>query len=162
MLQFNQETQDQMYAIGSPPILITQNFKYLGCWMSNLFKDFEVRRALSRSACNKLLKVQKSKHCHNIRICIFLVLVKSVLLYGSKIQIIDRSFGKRLDGCYTRMLLTAFDIHWSAKLKNKHLKKKLILLSKKIAFRRIKIAGHCLCYPVEIASKLILQQPSTG
>lgn len=117
MLQFNQETQDQMYAIGSPSIIITQNFKYLGCWMSNLFKDFEVRRALSRSACNKLLKVQKSKHCHNIRICIFLVLVKSVLLYGSKIQIIDRSFGKRLDGCYTRMLLTAFDIHWSAKLK---------------------------------------------
>lgn len=57
MLQFNQETQDQIYALGSPPIIIIQYFKYLGCWMSNLFKDFEVRRALTWSAWNKLLKV---------------------------------------------------------------------------------------------------------
>lgn len=58
------------------------------------------------------------------------------------------------------MLRTALNIDRSSKPTNEHFYGKLISDSK-TAFRRINLSGHCLCHREEIASKLVLWQPST-
>ena len=93
---------------------------------------------------------------------LFFVTVESVLLYGFETWTIDGVFAKRLDGCYTRMLRTVFNIHWSEKVTNKDLYGDIIPVTHKVARRRMKLAGHLVRHPEEVASCLILWQPSTG
>lgn len=143
----------KMYALDSTPIKIIHNFKYFGSLMSDSFKDFEVRTSLVWSVCNKLSKVWKSKLNCNI----FLATVESVFLYRSESWTADKTFCQKLDGCYTRMLQTVL-----VKLVNEQLYEKLIPVTKKIAFRRMKHVRHCLCNLKEIASKLFLWLSSTG
>ena len=61
---------------------------------------------------------------------------------------------KRLDGCYTRMLRMALNVSWKEKLTNIELYGQLPPVSSKVAYRRMRIAGHCLRHKEEEASKL--------
>jgi len=45
----------------SGPIARVEDFKYLGSWLMNSTKDFEVRKALAWNAATKLVKVWKRK-----------------------------------------------------------------------------------------------------
>ena len=57
-----------------------ENFKYLGVWNHNSCKEFEVRKALVWSACDKLLNVWKSDLNCKIEKPLFLTTGESVLL----------------------------------------------------------------------------------
>ena len=94
------------------------NFKYLGSWMESSEKDFEVRKALAWSACHKMKNIWKSKLSRKIKIRIFKATVESVLLYGCQTWTINKTFEKRLDGCYTRMLRMVLDVSWKEKRTN--------------------------------------------
>ena len=63
---------------------------------------------------------------------------------------------------YTRMLRKALNVSWRQHMTNEELYKNLQNVSKKIAARRLRLAGHCLRYPEEIASHLVLWQPTIG
>ena len=47
--------------------------------------------------------------------------VQSVLLYGSKTRTSTKSLEKNIDGTYTRLLRTVFNVSWSDHLKNREL-----------------------------------------
>ena len=75
---------------------------------------------------------------------------------------IGKAMEKRIDGCYTRMLRKAMNISWKQKLTNKELYKDLPKLTDKIRNRRMRLAGHCVRHEEEIASKLVLWEPTRG
>ena len=93
---------------------------------------------------------------------LFLSTVESVLLYGSETWTVNKTFQKRLDGCYTRMLRMALNISWKEKLTNQQLYGELPPVSSKVAYRRMLLAGHCARHEEEEASKLVLWQPTQG
>ena len=88
--------------------------------------------------------------------------MESVLLYGSDTWTLTVKLIKQLDGCYTRMLRTALNIHWNQFVTNEQLYGSLPKISEKIRRRRLKLAGHCRRRDAEIAANLVLWTPKHG
>ena len=82
--------------------------------------------------------------------------VQSVLLYGSKTRTSTKSLEKSIDGTYTRLLRTVFNVSWSDHLTNRKLCGNLLKVTKKIRERRLKLAGNCVRHSEEVASNLVL------
>ena len=99
-------------------------------WSSNLSKKFKTR--------------------------LFITTVESILLYGSETWTITKSFEKKLDGCYTKMLRMARNVNWQDMIPNSELYGDLPLVSSKVT------ASHCVRHQEEEASKLTLWQPAHG
>ena len=161
-MPYNQDDTDTIHARDGTVIKKVDNYKYLGSWMQSTAKDFEIRKALAWSACHKLSKIWKSNIKRRIKERLFLATVESVLLYGSETWTLDKSLHKRLDGCYTRMLRMALNISWKQKLTNKQLYASMPAVTSKVRHRRLKLAGHCVRHPEEVASQLVLWEPSQG
>ena len=106
--------------------------------------------------------IWKSNLSRKIKERLFLATVESVLLYGSETWTINKTMKKRLDGCYTKMLRMALNISWKSKLRNEQLYGSIPRVSSKVAYRRLKLAGHCIRHPEEVASQLVLWQPTFG
>ena len=64
-------------------------------------------------ACGKLSKIWKSSLSKRLKYRVFAATVESVLLYGCEAWTLTPKLAKNLDGCYTRMLRSAYNIHWS-------------------------------------------------
>ena len=88
--------------------------------------------------------------------------VESVLLYGCETWTLTPKLEKQLDGCYTRMLRTIFNINWRQHVTNKELYGNIPKVSDKIRERRMRFAGHCLRNVKEPVSKLVLWVPTSG
>ena len=95
-----------------------QNFKYLGDWVASSKQDFEIKKALAWSACNKLKKIWKSNMNRKIKVRPFKATVQSVLLYNSETWTINKNMQKTMDGCYTRTLRMATNTSWQEKTTN--------------------------------------------
>ena len=139
-----------------------QNFKYLGGWAASSEQDFERRKALAWSACNKMKKIWKSNMNRKIKVQLFRATVESVLLYNSETWSINKNMQKRIDGCYTRMLRMATNTSWKEKTTNEVLYQDLQPLSQSIRERRMRLAGHCIRHITEMAHKLVLWEPTHG
>ena len=159
---YNQEITTPIKSKNGREIKVVENFKYLGGWMINTEKDFEIRKALAWAACHKLVKIWNSNIKRKIKERLFLSTVESIFLYGSETWTMTKTLQKRLDGCYTRMLRKAYNISWKDKMTNEQLYAGLPPVSSKVASRRLKLAGHCVRHPEEEASKLVLWEPSQG
>ena len=163
MMKYNIEDAQNILAKNGAVIAEVKNFKYLGGWMASSKKDFEVRKALAWSGCNKLTKIWQSKISRKIKERLFIATVEAILLYGCESWAIDKTFEKQLNGCYTRMLRTAFNVSWKEKLCNKQLYGNLPRVSDKVTRRRLMLAGHCVRHPdQEIAGNLVLWEPKHG
>ena len=125
-------------------------------------QDIKVRKALAWDAYYKLNRVWSSPLERNIKVRLFLATVESVLLYGSNTLTLTKKLEQQLDGTYMRMLRKALNVSWRQHMTNEELYKNLQNVSKKIAERRLRLAGHCLRHPEEIASHLVLWQPTIG
>ena len=70
-------------SLSSGPIKKVDDFKYLGSWLMDSVKDFEVRKALAWKACIRLKKIWKSRTLsRKVKINLFLACVESTLLYN--------------------------------------------------------------------------------
>ena len=69
---------------------------------------------------------------------------------------------KSLDGCYTRMLRTAFNVSWRDHLTNKELYRNIPKVSAKVTSWRLQLAGHCFRHPELPAHSVLLWQPTHG
>ena len=167
----SKKTEAQIFNFENPPtikakdgstIKETKNFKYLGGWSESSEKDFEVRKALAWSACHKLKKIWSSGMRRKLKTRLFVATVESVFLYGAETWTITKSMKKRIDGCYTRMLRMALNISWKQKLTNSQLYQELPPVSQKIQARRMKLAGHIIRHPEEVANDVVLWEPKEG
>ena len=77
---------------------------------------------------------------------------ESVLLYNSETWSLTKQMEKSLDGAYTRMLRMALNASWKQHMTNEQLYGHLPPVSSKIAARHLRLAGHCIRHPEEIAS----------
>ena len=159
---FNQERPVEVKAKTGETLKAVENFKYLGAWTESTSADISVRKALAWSACHRLRKVWSSKLRRKIKERLFLATVESVLLYGSEAWTLTSTMEKQLNGCYTRMLRMALNISYKDHMTNKELYGELPQVSCKIQQRRMRLAGHCLRHPEEIANKLVLWEPLEG
>ena len=67
-----------------------------------------------------------------------------------------------LDGCYTRLLRSAFDISWKAHMSNERLYGDLPKVSDKVRKRRLQFAGHCVRSSGQVVLDLVLWKPLHG
>ena len=57
--------------------------------------------------------------------------------------------GKIVNGCYTRMLRTALNVHRQEQMTNQELYGSLLRVCETIRMRRLRLAGHCASHNEE-------------
>jgi ribonuclease HI len=127
----------------SGDITRVDDFKYLGCYIRNSCKDFEVRRGLAWNACKKLWKIWKSEHSSELKIRVFRATIESILLYGSETWSLTKGQERKVSGCYSRLLRYILNIKWSDFISNEVLYDGMSTLDIKLRQRRLQFAGHC-------------------
>ena len=162
VMLFNQTTTPTLSSRNKQEIKQVSDFKYLGAWMSSSSKDIGVRKGQAWAACNKLKKIWSSGMRRTTKIRLFLSAVEPILMYGCETWTLTETLTQRLDGCYTRMLRMVQNISWKQHITNNDLYGKLPKLSTKIRQRRLRLASHCIRHPEEIASELVLWEPTRG
>ena len=135
------------------------DYKYLGSYISSSAKDFNTRKGMAWSACNDLNKIWTSKLDTKIKVEIFRATVEPILLYGSETWTLPVKLEKRLDGCYTRLLMRAKHLSWKKHPTLKQIYGELDRASSLVKARRTQFAGHCQRASKEIISPLILWKP---
>ena len=162
VMAYNQTTEASITATDGEVLEVVQDFKYLGAWVSSTEADIKIRKGQAWRALNKLNAIWHSSLSRSIKISLLAATVESVLLYGCESWTMTAKLEKQLDGCYTRMLRAALGVHWSQHMTNEELYGKLPKLTTKIRERRLKFAGHCYRREEELASKLLLWEPTHG
>ena len=135
------------------------DYKYLGSFASSSEKDFNTRKGMAWSACNDLHKMWTSKLTPRIKIKLFRATVEPILLYGSETWTLPVRLEKRLDGCYTRLLMRVKNLSWKKHPTRKQIYGNLTPASSLVRQRRTQFAGHCQRANNEIISSLILWKP---
>ena len=135
------------------------DYKYLGSFASSSEKDFNTRKGMAWSACNDLHKIWTSKLANNIKIKVFRATIEPILLYGSETWTLPVRLEKRLDGCYTRLLMRVKNLSWKKHPTLKQIYGNLVPASTLVRQRRTQFAGHCQRASNEIISSLILWKP---
>ena len=133
-----------------------ENFNYLGSMIGSTKEDIQVWKAQAWAAHHKLQKMWTSDLDRNIKIRVFIAMVKLVLLYGVETWMMTKLLTKKIDGVYTRMLWMALNISWKRQMTNKELYGDLPRVSSKIGIRRMKLAGHGRCHEELLLNKLVL------
>ena len=141
---------------------VVDNFKYLGAWMANSLKDFEVRKEIAWKACHKLKQIWKSTIKRKLKILIFRATIETILLYGSETWTITKTFENKIDGRYTKLIRMILNISWRYNIHNKILYIGLPKISEVIRDRRMTIAGHYVRQKDEACHDLIFWQPING
>ena len=160
-MAFNHSQNVTIHTNEGLPLDHVTNFKYLGAQMESTEKDVKARKAAAWRACNKLSKIWKSSLPRAFKRRLFAATVESVLLYGCEAWTITSKLAKGIDGCYTRMLRTAFNVHWKQHMTNKELYGDLPKITDKIRERRLRFAGHCY-RSTEPISRILLWNPKHG
>ena len=137
----------------------TNDYKYLGSFVSFSDEDFNARKGMAWSACNDLHKIWTSKLSSKIKIKIFRVTIEPILLYGSETWTLSVALEKRLDGCYTRLLMRVKNLSWRNHPTLKEIYGNLSPASSLVRQRRTQFAGHCQRATNEVISSLILWKP---
>ena len=162
-MSFNLEQPVNIKTNDGSDLKEVDDFKYLGAWMQSSEKDIKTRKAAAWRACNKMQVIWKSTILpRKFKERLFTATVESVLLYGCETWTLTPRLEKQLNGCYTRMLRTVFNVNWSEHVTNKALYGGLPKLSDKIRERRTRFAGHCSRSAKEPVSKLVHWIPKHG
>ena len=102
-------------------------------------RDIKIRKAL-----NGMKKIWKSDISRAVKKRFFFA---TVVLYGRETWTLTPSMEKSINGCYTRMLRTAFNISWREHLTNDELYQSIPKVTDKIRNRRLQLADHSQRHP---------------
>ncbi len=112
IMAYNQDDEVKIITRDGSQLEVVQDFNYLGSWVDSTENNIKIRKGKAWRALNKLKKIWKSNLSRDFKIILLGSAVESVLLYGSDIWTLTEKLSRQLDGCYTRMLRTALNIHW--------------------------------------------------
>ena len=88
-------------------------------------------------------------------------MVEPILLYGSETWKLSKKLDKRLDGTYTRLLMTVQNISWKTHPSKHLIYTNLPPVSRLAQARRVRFAGHCFRAEHEVISDLLLWKPNS-
>ena len=140
-IHIDRTNDDKLYSSDGSEIERVEDFLYLGSY-TETDHDMNVRIAQAWNALHSLRKVWKSNISKSTKTKVFKACVESILLYGSESWTLNISRTKRLDGTYTRMLRSAFDISWKNHPTIPEIYGKLPHISNVVRRRRLALAGH--------------------
>ena len=104
----------------------------------------------------------KSNLPDNLKRNFFRAAVESVLVYGSTAWTLTTALENKLDGAYTRMLRAALNVSWKEHITNKELYNGISPISRTIRTQRMRFSGHVWRNKDELASDVLLWQPTHG
>ena len=162
VLAYNMKNAISLTTKCGSPLDQVQDFQYLGSWVDESEKDFNVRKALAWKACNKMHSLWKSNLSTNLKISFFRAAVETILLYGAEGWTLTDKLEARLDGCYTRLLMKALNLNWKDHPTREKIYGKLPKVSEVVRGRRLSFAGHCVRRLNEPVSKLVFWCPTQG
>ena len=139
------EVSPVLFIDGCTPIVASADFKLLGSWIMNSFKDFTCRRAAAWSAAIALERYWMSPHISRcLKRSLFRAMVETVLLYGSETWTASTRLNDRLNGTYTRLLRFCLGkLHWGDHIKLRELHGRLPRVADLVRQRCARFAGHC-------------------
>jgi Reverse transcriptase (RNA-dependent DNA polymerase) len=98
------------FRVSTGSIQLVKDFKYLGSWLLNSTKDFEIRKTLAWKACIRLVKIWKSHSISTaVKMKLFRACVESTFLYNAVTWTLTDTLSRKLDGCYTKLLRYALN-----------------------------------------------------
>jgi hypothetical protein len=159
---YNQNHSGTIKSLNGENIKAVQEFTYLGSNIISTKRDVEIRLGKAWAALISLNKIWKSSLPVELKRNFFRAAVESVLVYGAITWTLTRSLENSLDGAYTRMLRAALNISWKQHPSKKELYGNIPPISTTIRERRLRFAGHCWRSKDELASNLLLWQPTHG
>ena len=117
------------------------DFKYLG-GLTDSCHEMNTRIAQAWSAAHALERIWKANVKKETKLKVFKASVETILLYGSESWALNVALTKKLDGSYTKMLRTIFNISWQDHITNAELYGSLPRISCVVRRRRLLLAGH--------------------
>ena len=138
------------------------DFLYLGSWVGDSNKDFTVRKAKAWKALNQMGKIWKSSMRREIKVRLFRATVEAILFYGSETWTVTKSLAKKIDGCFSRMLRAALNIHWQEKIPNKDVYRDLPRATDRLRVQRLRLAGHIARHEELTAQQTLFWKPTRG
>ena len=143
-------------------IKVVKDFKYLGSYIASTEKDIEIRIGKAWGAVNQLDSIWKSNLPDTLKRNFFRATVESVLVYGSTAWTLTTALENKIDGAYTRMLRAALNVSWKEHMTNTELYGKIPPMSQTIRTQRMRFAGHVWRNKEELASDVLLWEPTHG
>ena len=104
LLQNEESSGNDIHTLSGTSLNTVDDFEYLESYIKDSKNDFNIRKTLVWSACNKLHLTWKSNISKDTKLAFFRASVESVLLYGAETWTMKKDLEKRLDGVYTRIL----------------------------------------------------------
>jgi len=136
-------TQAKLY-VNNEPLEKVSDYKYLGVYIKDTLKEFNVRKAQAWEAAKRLKKLWISQTLsRKMKIRVFQTCVESVFLYAAETWSVSKTLASRIDGAYTRLLRYALNISWKDKVTNLIVYKDIVPVSLRLRERRLTFAGHC-------------------
>ena len=117
-MHLNPSTNTTLVSSDGSPIELVQDFKYLGGYTDSGY-DMNTCIGQAWSALNSLDKVWKAAIKKETKLKVFKASVETILLYGSDSWTLNVARSKKLDGSYTKMLRTIYNISWRDHVTNK-------------------------------------------
>ena len=162
-LNQNSDSDDiTINSINGNIIAKVENVNYLGSCIGSTEKDIQIRIAKAWSALNSMQEIWKSKKPDKLKRNFFRAAVESVLVYGAISWTLAAKLEGEIDGAYTRMLRVAINKSWRENLTNKELYGNIPKILVAIREQRLRFAGDGWRSKGELASDLLLWQPSHG
>ena len=88
------------------------DFKYLGSYIKDSKNDFNISKAFAWPVCNKLHLIWKSNISKDNKLAFVQTSVEGILLYVAETFTMKKDLEKRLNGVYTRLLMSAQNLSW--------------------------------------------------
>ena len=140
-MHLNPSTNTTLVSSDGPPIELVQDFKYLGGYTDSGY-DMNTGIGQAWSALNSLDRVWKASIKKETKLKVFKASVETILLYGSDSWSLNVALSKKLDGSYTKMLRTVYNISWRDHITNKSLYGHLPRISTVVKRQQLALAGH--------------------
>ena len=161
-MPINVRNNQEIRTLSNNILKCVEDYKYLGSHIQNSEKDFNIRKGIAWTACNKMNKIWKSDLARDFKIRIFRVLIEPILLYGSETWTLSARQQRRLDGCYTRLLMRVLNLSWRNHPTLEIIYRDLPRVSTLVRKRRVQFAGHCARASDELVSSFVLwRHPSS-
>jgi hypothetical protein len=131
--------------VSTGTIHLVKDFKYLGSWLLNCTKDFEISKAIAWKACVRLVKIWKSNCISSaVEIKLLRACVESTLLYNALTWTLTDTLSRKLNGCYTKLLRYALNCKWGDYIPNNILYNCREFVSMRLLEKQLSFAGHCI------------------
>ena len=145
--------------LGGSYLKLIDKFTYLTSSVSSTEKDIDTWLMKAWTAINKLLVIWKLDLTNKMKRSFFQAAVVSILLYGCTTLTLTKWLEKKLDGNYTRMLLTISNKSWRQHPTKHQLYGHLPPITKTVKVRQTRQAGHCWRSRDELISDVFLWTP---